>query len=530
MLILSACLLAFSHASSSSSHHLAQKLAPPSEEVVWSGYGGNAQHTAMSQYSPSGYGTIAWSALLDQSPPVNGADLAIHYGGASLTANTIVYPYRYSGGFEFQARSISNGRLIWTYLTTYKLPPSGWGWVPPLNGTLTHDGSYVGPLIGGGVFVRAHADQTSQPIKTLYPYALTGSIPTYFNKVFIVTPITSDSAGNLFYGIRTYASLPNGLTSSFVKLSPSGSATLYPCEANRWPALNAAPTLSNDGQTIYAVEGSSNGSWESHIVALNATTMTKFADATLLDPESGNFDLAISDGTGSPLVGPDGDVYFGAYSNPWYENNDRGWLLHFDQNLNLKPVPGAFGWDDTPSIVPTSAVPSYTGTSSYLLFCKYNHYADFYIEHGNNMVAVVDPNDTGVDTETGLTVMKPVITALGVTPDPRFIGTYPNAVREWCINSAAVDVPGKSVVVNSEDGTVYKLDLTTGTLTSHIAVTDGIGEPYTPTIIAKDGTIFAVSKSRIFAIRAKAVHVISSAVAANSSSSNKIRPAVKPIR
>ena len=146
------------------------------------------------------------------------------------------------------------------------------------------------------------------------------------------------------------------------------------------------------------------------------------------------------------------------------------------------------------------------------------------------MVAVVDPNDTGVDTETGLTVMKPVITALGVTPDPRFIGTYPNAVREWCINSAAVDVPGKSVVVNSEDGTVYKLDLTTGTLTSHIAVTDGIGEPYTPTIIAKDGTIFAVSKSRIFAIRAKAVHVISSAVAANSSSSNKIRPAVKPIR
>ena len=121
------------------------------------------------------------------------------------------------------------------------------------------------------------------------------------------------------------------------------------------------------------------------------------------------------------------------------------------------------------------------------------------------MVAIVDPTASSTDPYTGISVMNPVFTVLGVTPDPRFTGQYPNAVHEWCINSAAVDVLGKSVVVNSEDGSVYKLDLTSRSLTSHIAVTDGIGEPYTPTIIAEDGTIFAVSKAMIYAIRGKSV-------------------------
>src|SRR5262245_62688729 len=74
----------------------------------------------------------------------------------------------------------------------------------------------------------------------------------------------------------------------------------------------------------------------------------------------------------SPMVGPDGDVYYGVLGNP--SNGSRGWMLHFSGNLAVK-TPGAFGWDSTASVVATSMVPSYTGTSPYLIFTKYNNYA-----------------------------------------------------------------------------------------------------------------------------------------------------------
>jgi len=53
----------------------------------------------------------------------------------------------------------------------------------------------------------------------------------------------------------------------------------------------------------------------------------------------------------------------------------RGFLQHFDKTLNVTKTPGAFGWDDTPSVVPSSAVKAYHGTSKYLILAKYNNYA-----------------------------------------------------------------------------------------------------------------------------------------------------------
>jgi hypothetical protein len=50
-------------------------------------------------------------------------------------------------------------------------------------------------------------------------------------------------------------------------------------------------------------------------------------------------------------------------------------MLQFDAALNPSGVPGAFGWDHTPSIVPGPPVPDYSGSSPYLLMTKYNFYA-----------------------------------------------------------------------------------------------------------------------------------------------------------
>ena len=56
---------------------------------------------------------------------------------------------------------------------------------------------------------------------------------------------------------------------------------------------------------------------------------------------------------------------------------------------------------------------------------------------------------------------------------------HPNAVREWCINSAAVDPFTKSVLANNEDGKLYRWDLTSNTLSETNTLTSGLGEAYT---------------------------------------------------
>src|SRR4029079_392447 len=183
----------------------------------------------------------------------------------------------------------------------------------------------------------------------------------------------------------------------------------------------------------------------------------------LKDP-NGNDALLPNDGSASPTVGLDGDVYFGVLENPFPYNHVRGWLLHFSADLSQSYPPGAFGWDDTPSIVPATMIPSYTGPSAYLLMTKYNNYAGIG-GNGINKLAIVDPHATMTDPITGTTVMNEVLTIAGVTPDEDLVGQYPNAVRAWCINTAVVDPQTGSVLANSEDGKLYRWDLATNTFT-----------------------------------------------------------------
>jgi len=233
-------------------------------------------------------------------------------------------------------------------------------------------------------------------------------------------------------------------------------------------------------------------------LALNSTSLATAAKVALKDPATGNDALLPDDGTASPTVGPDGDVYFGVLENPFPSNHDRGWLLHFSGNLSQTKTAGAFGWDDTASIVPASAVPTYTGSSSYLLMTKYNNYAGAGGD-GVNKIAILDPNATMVDPVTGATVMNEVLTIAGVTHDDDF-PNKPNAVREWCINTAVVDPFTKSVLANSEDGKLYRWDLANNAFPEVITLTPGIGEAYTPTLIGPDGTVYAINNATLFAV------------------------------
>ena len=73
-------------------------------------------------------------------------------------------------------------------------------------------------------------------------------------------------------------------------------------------------------------------------------------------------------------------------------------------------------------------------------------------------------------------------------------------MREWCINSAVVDPATDSILAGSEDGKLYRWNLTSNTFTQVTTLTTGIGEAYTPTLIGPDGMVYAINNATLFAI------------------------------
>jgi hypothetical protein len=144
-------------------------------------------------------------------------------------------------------------------------------------------------------------------------------------------------------------------------------------------------------------------------------------------------------------------------------------------------------------------VPSYTGTSAYLLAVKYNNYFGVGTGDGLNRIAVVDPKTGQADTIVpSVQVMREVLTILGPTRD----GASANSRVEWCINTMAADPVRRSIIANSEDGVLYRWDLTTNTLSQSVRLNAGLGQAYTPTLVGADGTVYAISNATLYAIRA----------------------------
>ena len=113
-----------------------------------------------------------------------------------------------------------------------------------------------------------------------------------------------------------------------------------------------------------------------------------------------------------------------------------------------------------------------------------------------NRVAVLDPHVSQTDAISGKPVMKEILTILAPTPDPNFPGGF----IEWCINTAAVDPFTKSILINSEDGYLYRWSLETNSLSERIRLTSGLGESYTPTAVGPDGQVYAINNGVLFAL------------------------------
>jgi hypothetical protein len=477
--------------------------ANPAQPAGWPSYAQNDHHAAVSSVAAQALSKIHWKTPVDLNPPQG--EIFIHYGSPLVTsANTTIVPVKVGdNSFRVDAHDGQTGALLWKQTTDYQVPGADFtpGFYPVMDRSVL-----VIPAGGGTVLVRSNPDQAGGKLKRLAFYGIDNykaNPQAYQTNVLICTPITADSTGNIYFGFVVLGSTPIGLQSGVARISNKGvgswvAATTATRNAFNEIATSSGPALSPDEHKLYVVVTNSqigNGA----LLALNSTSLKTLGGVHLKDPSSGLDAIVYDASSASPTVGPDGDVYFGVLENPFPDHNNRGWLLHFDATLTQKKIPGSFGWDDTVSIVDASLVSSYQGTSKYLVMSKYNNYAGAGGD-GVNKIAVLDPNATESDPIIpSVKVMNEVITIKGVTPDPDF-PWLPDAVREWCINTAAVDPVTKSILANSEDGKLYRWDLTSNSFTQKITLSSGIGEAYTPTVIGTDGTAYAINDAILDAI------------------------------
>lgn len=483
----------------------------PGSAPFWASYGGNAQHQAQTRIATQPLQRIVWSTPVDLAPPYRaGGFLLIHYGTPVISGgNTVLVPVKTTsvGDFEVQARKASDGSLLWTLKSDYLLPASSW--TPSWNIALDVKGRLFAPAAGGRLLIRDGVDSASGTVQTLAFYgnaAFEADSANYRDKLRINTPLTLDGQGTVFFGFSAKAGAPGGLKGGIVRLAADGTsiwksaAELSSDAAMFQTAMNAAPALSLDEKTLYIAVNSDpaiSSMQTGYLLALDASTLALKAKQRLINPAT-DLPARLSDSaTASPTVGPDGDVFYGVLENTRTDHNGRGWLLHFNADLSQLKTPGSFGWDDTPSIVPAGAVPSYAGASSYLLLVKYNNYYGIGSGDGQNKMAVLDPQASQTDPiNASVTVMKEVLTIVGPTAD----ADTPGGVREWCVNTAVIDVKGQSALVNNEDGVLYRWDFVNNRFSESVKLNAGIGQAYTPTVAGPDGLVYSINGAQLHAV------------------------------
>jgi len=483
----------------------------PEQLLAQTTFGGNAQHTGIFTPAVQPLNVVKWQTDID----LNNTGALAHYGSPVISANNTVFvPVKTSNdGFRVDVFDGATGAFKYTVATDYIMPAHNW--LLPYNICIVGTRLYFAGA-GGTMWHIDNIDSNSPtaPVREVFYTTLSAynaNATVFNNTIFVNTPITADSAGNIFFGFRVQGTAPsplNSMQSGLARINPAGAGSfVFVGTAANDPLIdldshNAGPALSNDETSIYFPVKASNNAFYCYLVELNSTTLTTKHSVFLKDPRNGSGARITDDSTSTPMVAPDGDVYFGVFGNSG--NGSRGFLLRFSSDLSITKTPGAFGWDYTPAIVPSSMVSSYNGTSSYLLFSKYNDYA-FQDGSGVNRVAILDPNSTQIDphsTANGLVEMREVLTIIGPTPDDAG-PTFPFAVQEFCINAPAVNPATNSVFFDSEDGHIYRWNLATNSLDQSVVLSPGIGQPYVPTVIGPDGTLYTLNGGVFFAVGPK---------------------------
>jgi hypothetical protein len=495
-----------------------------------------------------------------QVPLVDGNDVFMEVKSGTYSANTWstqtwnIADLRWVGGQLVQQ---------WIRASDWKPVPDpeasgGPDWEPVFHAVLANGFVYM-PAVGGSILQLDRASgaiiQRINPFPSIDPSIrvsgplssdATGNI--YYSAIQFESfrPWTSDVIDSWLIKVT-----PGGTTSrvSYRDLTPGApsgnascvavftSAAPWPPSTNavppsatcgtQRPGVNVAAAVAADG-TIYTVSRAHLASRYSYLVAVNsdltakwnASMRDRFNDGcnvlippngtkggcrtgarTGVDPSDNTAGAGrVNDnGTSSPVVAPDGSIYYGAFTQ---YNYSQGHLMHFS---STGAYLGAyrFGWDITPAI--------YRHDQTYSIITKENHYGQVgsYCEDPN----VCPPGRTPADPEQyTITRLSP---SLDIEWQFRNTNTkscernpngtiscfddHPNGF-EWCVNAPAVDANG-TTYANSEDGSVYAIDRD-GHLVGSIFLQLAIGAAYTPLSIDAAGRIYTQNAGHLFVVGA----------------------------
>ena len=86
--------------------------------------------------------------------------------------------------------------------------------------------------------------------------------------------------------------------------------------------------------------------------------------------------------------------------------------------------------------------------------------------------------------------------------EPKLVSSTPKKTSPSgpIVGDAVLSSLTQSILVNSEDGVLYRWSLASNSFTQCIRLTAGLGEAYTPTAIGADGAVYAVNNAMLFSI------------------------------
>jgi len=549
----------------------------------WPQWGRNAQHTS----TTSAVGQTASRILADvvydpfvpqeQADPLQAPDLLVHYQVPLVDGNNVYMEFKsgtYTSLDHWETQIWNERRLqwqgghlntVWNFQSDWKPAPygslfNGPGWEPVFHAVLSGSSVYV-PGAGGSIF---KVNKSNGAGTRISPFGATLDRDT-----FTVSPLTADSAGNIYYTVDEFVHgqawnadvvgswlvkvAPNGTfqTATITSLTPGAPGANDKClgvfNTNQlpWPPtpdavpgtvqcgtqrapLNSAPAVAPDG-TIYLVSVAHLWSREAYIIAANPNLSPKWhtslrdrlmtgCNVTL--PPNGTpggcragattgYDPAqnrpgagrvIDDNTASPVVAPDGSIFYGAFTR---FNFDQGHIMKFSptgQFLAAYP----FGWDDTPGL--------YAHDGTYSLATKDNQYGDVGSYCNDETWCPSDRTATSpgypeayyitwlnkdLQIESRWQNLNPLSCSRDSSGNVTCVNDHP-AGFEFCVNAPAIDVNG-NVYNNSEDGNLYVVRRD-GTLREHIFLQLAIGAAYTPLSLGNDGKIYTQNAGHLFVV------------------------------
>ena len=267
------------------------------------------------------------------------------------------------------------------------------------------------PGAGGKIFFRDNVDSASGAAGSAVFYgtdAYDAARATYDANVIINTPLTVDPRGNVFFGFLVTGPTPLGLASGIARVAPDGSGSGSACA--RRPATRRSsrsrPTARRRCRRI--CRRSTSRSTRSPRRAARPTGMLLALDSRTLATRgrraarSGHRRLRL--GQRQRQLVAVGRARRRRVLRCARVEHARAQLPRLAPALRRDPaqakLPGSFGWDQTVSFAPSSMLPQYSGTSTYLVVSKYNNYYGVGTGTGRNEMAILDPAQGQADPIT----------------------------------------------------------------------------------------------------------------------------------